>query len=213
MSAQDLQTVVLLERFVVPQGAIEVDGVHLKPEPANVFIKHLLSEAAQAFGHKTHPENVTPVPKSEQISDMLLKILTTVNSHSEALKTIPENKSDLKEVKGGLADLQTRVQNRRSQNNLVFARLREDIDHMSNKAKEAHIIFNGLTEEADAPIRDPEHSNHYCGIVGKFAMSIGLAGSLKRSFRINRYGGPIIEAIFDTPESANKFRKDYAALV
>jgi hypothetical protein len=102
------------------------DGVHLTPDAGKLFVGSILEAADKIFS-----ADYVDLAKDDK-------------SKPEAPEFNLENR---------LKRLESEVEERRWYDNLLFARTREELDTISNKAKEDRIVITGLTS-ATAPPRD-----------------------------------------------------------
>jgi hypothetical protein len=106
------------------------------------------------------------------------------------------------------------VRARQANDNLCFARLREESDTMANKAKEDRVVITGITSKS-APPTDPEQRKTW---IKKIASDIfeslipDFQGQIHFVNQARNKGThiPLIEVKLDSVENATKIRKAFA---
>jgi len=123
--------------FVAPPTFFESDGVHLNSDAGTSFIHHLVSSADFLFPPSPTPG---PLPPSEEPGPV------TTTTLSQLALDVSELRSDFSR--------------RRRQDNLVFARIREDKDFEANKTREDRCTISGLSVSS-APPQDPKERKEF----------------------------------------------------
>jgi hypothetical protein len=170
----------------------EKDGVHLTPTSGKTFVTGIMEEAEKVF--------------EAQLVDL---------SDEE------ENNDKRKKTKGGDRSIEMRVdlleretRERRFNDNLLFARTREEIDTAANKLKEDRIVMTGLSSSIPAPA-DREKKNAWLrGVVietiRKFKPDFnGKIGFINQG-KNNGRDIPMVEAKLESVEVATAVRKAFA---
>ena len=122
------------------------------------------------------------------------------------------------ELRRDVSDLRSEVRRRRLQDNLLFARIKEDRDHEINKSREDRCTISGLTV-AKAPPSDPkERKEFFKGLVTELVTEAfpdverpPLVLDVLVNMRYGR-GPPFFEVKFDSPGSSSSFRISAAKL-
>ena len=128
-------------------------------------------------------------------------------------------KSVEKEIGKLNRDLQLRnkdIMDRRLQDSLVTARIREEIDFMSNVKKEDKMIITGLTSKSPMPTQGDEKKKWLNSIVGQVLDRIEPGSSEHIVFTSlgsrNQRVIPLVEVKMDNRELAFKIRKQFAVM-
>ena len=181
--------------FVAPPAFFESDGVHLNSDAGASFIHYLVATADLLFP-----------PSEEAASD-------ATDSSSE--QTAPQALSKLSR---DVSSLRAEVRSRRSQDNVVFARIKEDRDFEINKSREDRCTISGLNVST-APPQDPLERKEFF----KTLVSSLVAEALPEltdppkvldvlvNMRYGR-GPPFFEIKFDSANSSAAFRVAAAKL-
>ncbi len=125
--------------FVAPPTFFESDGIHLNADAGATFIQYLVSSADLLF-----PDVGAPA----------VEVSATVTSNNEA------SVDALSKLSRDVSDLRSEFQRRRCQDNLVFARIKEDKDFEFNKAREDRCTISGITVTT-APPQDPKERKDF----------------------------------------------------
>lgn len=194
--------IVCLAPFIAPGSYFESDGVHLNAAAGVEFIKYIISGVDQAFPVIDCVQMAPPVPGS---------------SSSSSLPSI----SDLKSLTSAVRELtdvtqqfQADVLSRREQDNLVFARLKEDRDFELNKSRENRFTVSGLQLRGDqVPPRDPVQRKEFFReilqkLVDEACPEVIPKPEVKDVYVNMRHGlgAPFIEGRMDSVISASAFR-------
>ena len=115
--------------FVAPSSFFEADGIHLNSDAGLAFVHFIVSNSDQLF-----PPSAGGVHGTESTIDVAAS-LTCLSKSVESLR------SD--------------VSRRRLQDNLIFARIKEDRDYEINKSREDRCTISGL-KVTSAPPADPK---------------------------------------------------------
>jgi hypothetical protein len=126
-----------LAPFVAGPSYFETDGIHLNADAGGSFIRYLVSSADLLFP-----------PDSEAGSAPPLVADATVEAPS------------LSQLSQDVAKLRSDVTRRRLQDNLVFARIKEDRDFEINRTREDRCTISGVTVST-APPTDPKERKEF----------------------------------------------------
>lgn len=168
-----------LSPFVAPPSFFESDGVHLNQDAGVQFIRFIIDGVDQIFpdhvvtetsssstfqtGVLPHPVvampgvNVQPFvpPPSSQVRTSLDSVPSTPSFAVEFSRI----SSALDTLTGITGHIRTETRVRRDQDNLIFARLKEDRDFEFNKNREDRFTITGFI--APDPPRDPRDRKEY----------------------------------------------------
>ena len=176
----------------IPEGCqqFEKDQVHLTEDSAKIFIEGLLKTSATFFNAP-----IIDLDDDEEIPD--------------------EEMIDEFDVETRLEKLEGHVRARQINDNLIFARLREESDASANKTKEDRVVITGITSK-EVPPTDPEQrkiwikkiaSDIFVALIPDFAGQIHFVNQAKnRGLHI-----PLIEVKLDSVDNAAKIRKAFSA--
>ena len=115
--------------FVAPPSFYESDGIHLNSDAGLSFVHFLVANSDQLF------------PSSDDVAQVTESTIDVAASLTCLSKSVETLRSD--------------VSRRRLQDNLIFARIKEDRDYEINKAREDRCTISGL-KVTSAPPADPK---------------------------------------------------------
>ena len=170
----------------------EPDMVHLTPAAAKVFLEIMLESAEALFS-------------AEEVN------LDDVSDEGEVLDdelTLEQRVGHL-ERKAGLQD------KKNIGNDLVFARIREEINSNGNKAKEDRVVINGLKSKTPMPTETRARIDHLRKIAGEIFETLipGFKGEivyLTQGKNAASQHIPMIEVKMNSAENAHEVRKAFA---
>ena len=178
--------------FVAPPSFFESDGVHLNSDAGLSFIHHLVNNSDQLF-----PPDSGTVAVAQ--SDASIAVAVSGLSRS-------------------VFELRSEVQRRRLQDNLVFARIKEDRDHEINRSREDRCTLSGLAVAAPPPSGAKERKEFFKDLVSKLVEEAcpgvearPLVLDVLVNMRFGR-GPPFFEVKFDSVASSLKFRLEASTL-
>ena len=191
--------VTCLAPFIAPASYFESDGLHLNSVAGLEFIKYIVIGIDQAYpvidcGSMAPPSDSDTTPSSP----------CDLNHLATAVKDLTDM------TKKFQADALTR----REQDNLVFARLKEDRDFELNKSRENRFTVSGLKLRGDqVPPRDPVLRKEFFRdvlqkLVDEACPTLDPKPEVKDVYVNMRHGlgAPFIEGRMDSVESASAFR-------
>jgi hypothetical protein len=189
---------VCLAPFIAPSSYFDSDGVHLNSAAGVEFIKYILAGVDQAF----------PVIDCIQLPSVTSVDTVIPGSEISALATA------VRELTSATQKFQADALTRREQDNLVFARLKEDRDFELNKSRENRFTVSGLKLRGDqVPPRDPTERKEFFrvilqGLVDEACPDVTPKPEVKDVYVNMRHGigAPFIEGRMDSVESASSFR-------
>ena len=122
----------------------ESDGVHLTESAGKVFVENIIAGAELFF--------------KEEVIDLELETESEMDdiepSNSEegwVAKRISIVEKEICQLNKQLKDRERDIMERRIQDSIVTARIREELDHTANSRKEDKIIITGLTSKSPMP--------------------------------------------------------------
>lgn len=210
-----------LSPFVAPPTFFCTDGVHLLPEAGVQFIRFIVDGVDQVFPtvesaspiastsaslSQTHqnsssPPEIAPAAPSFQSQAPAPSLAVEFGRVSSALHTLT-----------GVTDrLQVETRTRRNQDNLIFARLKEDRDFEFNKNREDRFTVTGLITEAPpsgAQDRKDFFKNALQRLVDKACSDVVPLPTVVDVFvnMRNGQGPPYLEGRMDSVASSSAFR-------
>jgi len=178
----------------------EKDGVHLTKTSGRVFMQGVLSGSETFF--EEHPNWAEDVDKADEAegAEEKQKSVNDCDKASDAIRRITLMEQEMKA--------------RRSNDNLLFARIREELDSITNRAKEDRIIITGITSATPPPTGPAPRKEWLLQIVNKIVSDIDPDFKGKILFvNQGRNSGrdiPMVEIRMESKESAAGLRKSYA---
>jgi hypothetical protein len=167
----------------------ENDGVHLTRASGGAFIEGILGAAETVF----------------QAS------FVNLGDEEEEPDHVPKKKLTVEER---VDKLEGEVEERRWNDNLLFARTREELDTATNKTKEDRIIITGLTSSSPPPQDKVQKSQWIRKIVIDILKKVkpdfdGKIGFVNQG-KSNGREIPMVEVKMDSVEAASNIRKAFA---
>jgi hypothetical protein len=176
----------------------------------NVAIIDCVTSASQQFEEdQVHLTKASAGVFLEVILNQAEKFFnaTLIDLTSRAPPSLEERIWRLEKTMGNQADKNTA-------NNLMFARLREEVDTRSNTAKEDRVVINGLTSATPLPSDPRLRIEALKVIVGKIFQELieNFEGRIVYLSQGKQQGVPLpmVEAKLDKPEFAIAIRKAFA---
>jgi hypothetical protein len=197
------------------------DGVHLTNESGRLFVDCIISSAEAHY-------NAGPVIDLEEEEDDLMEtnqIAPTIDSRT-SVRTIPlqavQDQSSkelgprIERVELGLKKLEAEFKLKAWKDCLMTAKLREDVDFMTNVKNEDRIVLTGLTATTPPPIIQEEKIAWIRNIVKEFIKTIDPEICEKITFvkqgRSKDKDIPMAEVRLETKEIASSLRKKFVDL-
>ncbi len=126
----------------------------------------------------------------------------------------PEDLSAIERLERRIEQLESRVEDRQNRDNIIFARMREDLDANLNKAKEDQVIITGITSRTIQPADAEGRKIWIKDIVTKIFNEIvqDFPGKIHyvNQMRNNGQQIPMVEVKLDSAINANIIRKAFA---
>ena len=196
------------------------DGVHLTPDSGRLFVDCLINSAEAYYnaGPVIDIEEEDDIERMETNAPEAEKTKKTSNrkvSFKINQSTTDSTPSDiiprLVAVEKGLEKLENAFQIKAWKDSLMTAKLREDLDFMTNVRNEDRIILTGLTSNTPPPQNHEDKINWIRNIAKEFIKTLDPESSEKITFvkqgRSNDKDIPMAEVRFETREIASKMRK------
>ena len=172
--------------FVAPPSFFELDQIHLNADAGLAFVQFLVSNSDQLFPPTSE---VTPVsvPADASIAVSLTSLSRSVD------------------------DLRADVRRRRLQDNLLFARIKEDRDYEINRSRKDRCTISGLNISTPPPSDPRERKEFFKSIIAKLIDEACPDGErpvvidVLVNMRFGR-GPPFFEIKLDSVASSLRFR-------
>ncbi len=143
--------------FVVTPSMLESDGVHLVPSGADRFLAHLDSELKSIL---------VEVPDTSQPSDDRLdRILEVVNRNTAQLDTFQSISETVTELSRSTSEFEGFVRRRFKDDDLIFARMKEESDADINRSREDRVVITGLPGPTGPTSTHADKKRHYTEVV------------------------------------------------
>jgi hypothetical protein len=183
LKAIKLSNVTRLDCCSSASQQFETDMVHLTPASAKVFLEILLGSAEDFFTAET------------------------VDLEEDGEITIREDDTLEKRVKA-LEDKLCTQSTKNSNNDLMFARLREEMDTTSNKAREDRVVINGLKSKTPMPTETRARIDALRGMAAEIFLALipdfkGKIVYLTQGKNITSKHIPMVEVKLDNAEQAH----------
>ena len=196
-------------------------GVHLVPASGIAFIEMIIANADDLF--EVMDTDVVEIEYEEmkEVEDEGKKIEERKEKPREKEDVIKLNVTGLPERTSKLEEQMKAVQDgiaaRTSSDNLVFARMREELDYRSNCKREDRILIIGLTSDEARPTAQADLKAWLTKLVGEVLDKITKGSAAGVAFVNPMRGGgggilPICEVRLKSRELALQIRKDFAAM-
>lgn len=150
--------------------------------------------------------------------DRLGAILKIVKSNSRRLSGVNALRDTLSRLDDRTSTFESQVRLRRQQDNLIFARLKEDADAELNRSREDRVVISGMEKAPGGPSSHQEKKAHYTNLVTDLVAKAcpelvppPVVVDIFVSFNRNQTS-PTVEAKFDSVSGALNFRKAASAL-
>jgi hypothetical protein len=177
------------------------DGVHLTEDAGEVFLESILSHAKSFMNAKTYTVDDNEEEEMEE------------DFRSEGPSRSGSGKGTF-EVSWKIQLIEDEARFRRSNDDLLFARVREELDTMSNKNKEDRVVITGITTSVVAPVDQEERKVWLRSTVESIFKKISPDFTGKILFinqgRSNGKLIPMAEVRLDSIASAVAIRKAFA---
>ena len=198
------------------------DEVHLTNESGRLFVDCIISTA------ETH-YNAGPVIDLAEEEDEMMETnqtATTSNAATTNLRKVSfrdtqnldqqELGTRIERVEAGLKKLESEFKLKAWRDSLMTAKLREDIDFMTNVRNEDRIVLTGLTATTPPPQKQEEKVAWIRNIAKEFVKTIDPESSEKINFvkqgRSKDKDIPMAEVRFETKEIASALRRKFVEM-
>jgi hypothetical protein len=203
-----LPNVMIIKRCDLPAQKFDEKKIHLTTDSGKQFVKATLYYASKFFEAEMinleDAENPMDVATGEEDVNMIP--LRTEEEMDRAKETLEQR----------LEEMERRMEARSHNDNLVFARIREELDYLANVKKEDRVVVTGLTSTTAMPTGFEEGKKWIDDLVGAALNEIVPESSDKIQFtnsgRSYRGEVPVCEVKMREKTWAAKIRKEYGKL-
>ena len=186
-----LDNVSKVDAISVASQVFADDGVHLVDSSGKVFVQGIIDAAERFFSATLLTIDDEDVPDFGNSDDRV----TALEQQVSLMQKVADE--------------------RRFNDNMLFARTREEIDTLSNKAKEDRIIITGLTCSTPPPKEFAQKKIWLNKLVTETLKKVHPEFSGKILFinqgKQNGRDIPMVEVRFDSASSTNEIRKAFAS--
>ncbi len=218
-----------LSPFVAPPSFFCSDGVHLTPDAGGHFIRFIVDGVDQVFPQlesgtvpfilpSAGPSISAPPPSSRLSPPSQINSAQINSAHSGSGSTTSNLALEFGRVTSALhtltgltSTIQTDVRTRREQDNLIFARLKEDRDFEFNKNREDRFTVTGLS--TPNPPRDPKERKDFYRLQLQELVDKACPDSEPKPRVVdvfvnmrNGQGSPFLEGRMESAASSSLFR-------
>ena len=208
IKSMNLRNVAKIEGSPTVSQVFGSDGVHLTESAGKVLVETIITNAEAFF--------------KQEIIDLEVGMDTGVVSEPSKSKTADGSDQSIEKISGIITAVEMEVgrinedtKNRRLQDSMVTARIREELDFISNTSKEDRLVISGLSSKSPKPAGLDEGRKWVKNIVGEFLNSIEPESAAHIVFANQGNNKsrdiPIAEVKMDSKELALRIRKQFAA--
>ena len=208
----------LCSPFIVVPSILESDGVHLTPAGGDRFLAHIDAELQAMLVNsleETSPmDNIPATSDLSTGSDQLSQILNAVNRNSTQLDSISAVGETVTRLARTTAEFEAFARRRFRNDDVIFARLKEEADADLNKAREDRVVLTGLPSAPATATLHSDKKKHFVDVISRLVtIACVSADPLPKvtdvyiNLRKER-GQPLVEARFDTVSGAQLFCRE-----
>jgi len=208
VSRTNANQIAVCSPFTVVPSMLESDGVHLSAAAGDRFLAHLDAELGRLLV-EVDGSGGTP-----QAYDRLDQILAVVNRSSSQLESLQGVSNAVTELSRATSSFESFVRHRFKDDDLIFARMKEESDTDLNRSREDRVVITGLSSPTGAPSTHAEKKRHYSELITRL-VAVACASSEVQPKVVDVYinlrkdrGTPLVEARFDTVQGAQIFRRE-----
>jgi len=171
-----------LKSFCDSQQQFEKDGIHLTKESGSIFVESILKTAEEVF--------------------------TAVTVESEDVVNDGAAKAPVQDLDGLVSVLKKRFES----DNMMFARLREEVDSNANKTREDRVVITGVTSKDPLPVEKRPRIERLKELAAEVfeAIKPGFKGKILYASQGRNETLPMVEVKLDSIEYAVDIRKAFA---
>ena len=210
VNALGLENVSKLEALSKKSQQFVNDGVHLTEESSMSYINGLLYNADNFFS----AEIINLEDGTSKKPDRQREGESKENKDKDEQHLDVGFEKSVKMLDSKLEDLNRNMFNRRFHDSLVMARIREDVDTISNTHKEDKMIISGMVSKTPRPAGREEARKWLRDIVTEVLEDIEKGSSKEIIFisqgRSNNRNIPLAEVRLSSKEVSKRLRKKFA---
>ena len=188
----------------------EKDGTHLTPKAGMTFVTNLLDMAEAAF----EAEIIEDLENDDDSIFNKVKNAAKTTTEVMEMANLKELKKDMSEQKVWRKNFEANIDHRFKNDNVMFARIRDEIDSEVNRKKEDRTLVMGFEEPADLPRGGTERADKLKSLVMEFCKKVKpdfdgqilFAGTCGKAVN----GKMRIEFRLESVEKARDLRKRFA---
>ena len=203
-----LPNVMIIKKCDLPAQKFDEKKVHLTPDSGKQFVMATIYYANKFFEAEMINLDDAANPTDTAMADEDVNMIPLVTEED-----IDRTQATLEQR---LEEMERRMEARSHNDNLVFARIREELDYLANVKKEDRIVVTGLTSNAAMPTGLEEGKKWIDDLVGAALNEIVPESSDKIQFtnagRSYRGEVPVCEVKMREKTWAEKIRKEYGKL-
>ena len=204
--------VMKLDPLSIMSQKFEYDGVHLTTECGTIFVQTTLDKAEVFFDAE-----LVNLEDGMELMEKEIKTSEATGTSEESLlkkQGKPELGYRLTRLEIKVDNMGTDIENRRFHDSLVTARIRDELDAMTNINKEDRIIITGMTNKTPMPQGFTETKKWLSEMVGEVLNRIeqGMATKIVwiNQGRKNGREIPMAEVKMESRAVAHEIRKKFA---
>ena len=197
--------------FVVVPSMLEADGVHLSAAGGERFLTHLDGELRTLL---IEVESLPQQQGQQQPHDRLDQILDVVSRNSSQLESFRAINETVIDLSRSTTNFESFVRRRFKDDDLIFARMKEESDAEINRTREDRVVITGLAGTGVHVSTHAEKKKHYSDLVGRL-VTLSCASAEVQPQVVDVYinlrkerGQPLVEVRFDSVKGAQLFRTE-----
>jgi hypothetical protein len=173
---------------------LEEDGIHLVPSGADRYLTHLDSELKNIL---VEVASDAPAPTSDDRLDKILEVVNRNTSQLDSFQALSETVTTLSQ---NTSNFENFVRRRFKDDDLIFARMKEESDADLNRSREDRVVITGLPGPASPTSTHAEKKRHYTEAISRL-VTLACAASEFQPKVVDVYinlrkdrGLPLVEA-------------------
>ncbi len=198
--------------FVAPPSFFEADGLHLNSDAGLSFVHYLVSNSDLLYP----PEMGNSIEASMNVGKQNQSGPSSAPLVTQSAAPLPS--LTLSGLAQDVSVLRSEVKRRRLQDNLLFARIKEDRDHEKNRSREDRCTLSGVKVTTPPPIDPRERKEFFKALISELVAEAcpseeerPQVADVLVNMRQGR-GPPCFEVKFNSIASSLKFRVAAAKL-
>jgi hypothetical protein len=160
--------IAVCQPFICTPGLLEEDGLHLTVQGGDRFLQHIDSELGRLL--------VEVIPAVAP--DRLDQILAAVTRNSAQLDNFGVLSDTVRGLTQSTSEFEAHVRRRFKDDDLIFARMKEESDAETNRSREDRVVITGLPGPASAVSTHADKKKHYIEVLNGLIL-IACAASVQ----------------------------------